>query len=205
MPQDLNEDLRNRYPFLYEHCDLACGNGWYPILAVLSAMITKNSPDTQAGQVKEKFGELRFYAYCYNDYIDGAIDMASMVSLLTCDVCGKPGALKNNGWARTLCDSCNDTGATQSAPEPVPCTQAVGKGWARLLSPLEAELQRANPANSARLSIKKAGGKLVLGYPVPEKQGTAEPLMGDGEAVRGMLDFAMAYAEKINEFTGEPT
>lgn len=44
---------------------IACGPGWYPILAHLNERIRRLAPHYEVHQVKEKYGTLRFY---YGDY-----------------------------------------------------------------------------------------------------------------------------------------
>lgn len=57
-----------------------------------------------ATQVKEKFGSLRFYYNGGDDYIDGLVRMAELISEHTCEVCGDKGELSSSGWYKTLCD-----------------------------------------------------------------------------------------------------
>lgn len=54
-------------------------------------------------QVKEKFGGLRFYYSGGDDFVRGVVYMAESMSYDTCEVCGSPGKLTNNGWYRTVC------------------------------------------------------------------------------------------------------
>ena len=58
----------------------------------------------RVAQVKEKFGGLRFYVDNADDYVRGAIEMAEMMSLRTCEVCGNRGRKHTGGWIRTLCE-----------------------------------------------------------------------------------------------------
>lgn len=58
----------------------------------------------QAGQIKEKFGGLRFYVTGGDDYTSGVISMAESMSYRTCEHCGKPGSPRDDGWVTTLCD-----------------------------------------------------------------------------------------------------
>ena len=44
-------------------------------------------------QVKEKFGGLRFYVDCNDDYIDGLISLAEGMSYNTCSECGETGEI----------------------------------------------------------------------------------------------------------------
>ncbi len=55
-------------------------------------------------QIKEKFGTLRFYYNGGDEYIDGAVRMAEIISANTCEVCGNRGSLNKGPWLRTLCD-----------------------------------------------------------------------------------------------------
>jgi hypothetical protein len=55
-------------------------------------------------QVKEKFGGLRFNVNHANDAIRQRIGTAADESFCTCEVCGQPGKLREDGWIKTLCD-----------------------------------------------------------------------------------------------------
>ena len=66
------------------------------------------SPHPRAFQVKEKFGGLSFYMTCGTDEIFGLIEEAAALSYKTCEVCGKPGEERPNGWIHTLCDYCHE-------------------------------------------------------------------------------------------------
>lgn len=55
-------------------------------------------------QVKEKFGDLRFYYTGGDDLIDGVVRMAESMSGRTCEECGAPGTHSSGGWIRTLCE-----------------------------------------------------------------------------------------------------
>jgi hypothetical protein len=55
-------------------------------------------------QVKEKFGGLRFYVNHRNDAIRRRILAAQEESFHTCEVCGQPGRLREDGRIKTLCD-----------------------------------------------------------------------------------------------------
>ena len=58
-------------------------------------------------QVKEKFGTLRFYYTGGDEYISGLVSMAESMSGVTCESCGNPAGVQNNGgWMRAICDPC---------------------------------------------------------------------------------------------------
>lgn len=60
-------------------------------------------PQIQFTQIKEKFGTLRMYTTCCDNYIDGVIAMTESMSGITCEECGKPGKLRGGGWSYTAC------------------------------------------------------------------------------------------------------
>lgn len=61
-------------------------------------------PQVVVSQVKEKFGMLRFYYHGGDDVVKGLVQMAEAMSEVTCEVCGKPGKLRDGRWVQTLCD-----------------------------------------------------------------------------------------------------
>jgi len=61
-----------------------------------------------AVQVKEKFGELRVYMHNSSEQMEDRIDEATLLSLKTCETCGKPGKSYDDGWIRTLCVPCKE-------------------------------------------------------------------------------------------------
>lgn len=102
-----------------------CGNGWYDLINDLSKKIEGINNFNLgfkiiADQVKEKYGTLRFYYHTETDegltdsqqdlnnklcaLIDDAIELAGIKTEYTCEVCGKQGKLRNNGWIQCLCD-----------------------------------------------------------------------------------------------------
>ena len=91
-----------------------CGDGWYNIIDAVCAMIQNHErnnklnnevmPPVIATQVKEKYGTLRFYYTGGDDYINGVVAMAEYMSGVTCETCGAPGEIREDGWIRTLCD-----------------------------------------------------------------------------------------------------
>ncbi len=63
-------------------------------------------PQLVATQIKEKFGDLRFYFRGGDDYCDGVVRMAEAMSAVTCEECGKPGKIEGQGWVSCRCDDC---------------------------------------------------------------------------------------------------
>jgi hypothetical protein len=64
-------------------------------------------PHPRAVQVKEKFGQLRFYLSTTTEEMGNLIREAETKSGTICEECGQPGKLINDGgWLKTTCDSC---------------------------------------------------------------------------------------------------
>jgi len=60
-------------------------------------------------QVKEKFGTLRFYYSGGDDYIRGMVSLAESLSGVTCESCGNPSEVQNDGgWMRSICNACDE-------------------------------------------------------------------------------------------------
>lgn len=129
MNKQNTKTLFERYPRLYRGRGMSvkynlmpfgfeCGDGWFEIIDRLSLQIEtecmrlsvqQNIPEESlpiAVQVKEKFGGLRFYMSGTTDAMDALIAKAYEEAKRTCEQCGAPGNLRDNGWMMTLCDSC---------------------------------------------------------------------------------------------------
>ena len=66
-------------------------------------------PQVTLDQVKEKFGTLRFYYQGGDDYIRGMVSLAESLSGVTCESCGNPSEVQNDGgWMRSVCNSCEE-------------------------------------------------------------------------------------------------
>lgn len=93
----------------------SCSNGWFPLIWDLSekleAEILKLPEESRtfccASQVKEKYGGLRFYMTTQTEKMDAYISEAESLSCRTCEICGKPGKERDDGWISTLCDKHN--------------------------------------------------------------------------------------------------
>lgn len=98
----------------------AIGPGWWPIIEDLCANIQSHVDWQQeqlekygcgngcqqvvVEQIKEKFGELRFYYTGGDPTIDGMVRMAECWATHTCETCGGRGEIRSLGWISTLCD-----------------------------------------------------------------------------------------------------
>jgi len=98
-------------------CDF--GDGWYKVLRGLCIEITEAYKKRQMDidfvpvQVKEKFGELRFYWTTIGSNHELYEELNSIVekwenkSTTVCETCGEEGVLRKDlQWVLTLCDSC---------------------------------------------------------------------------------------------------
>lgn len=107
-----------------------CGDGWYWLIDNLchsiqgyvdsrndgvkirnKARSKEEEPEAEweveAVQVKEKFGELRFYIHGGDDMVHGMIHLAEDMSWNICEVCGSTKDVTHTkGWIKTVCRSC---------------------------------------------------------------------------------------------------
>jgi hypothetical protein len=120
--EDKRNKIREKYPLLFRNpIPFECDGGWLDLIDELSSKLEgvikelfqkepelKNQYDFSAIQVKEKFGELRFYMSAYVDEMFGLITEYTDKSKKICEVCGNEAALKevNPRWYKTICDGC---------------------------------------------------------------------------------------------------
>lgn len=108
--QRIGEDLAS----MYQECwDLSVGEGWMPIVRSTSKEIKEIDVEEniQVTQVKEKFGELRFYTNWSSEEIDTIITKGVVESRSTCEECGSKDTVTQrelNRWITTLCQECFD-------------------------------------------------------------------------------------------------
>ena len=125
MKEKLQNKLYVKHPelFIEKDCDMTktcmcwgvCVNdGWFYLIDNLCDCITSYCKDNQkeiprAVQVKEKFGELRFYTHGYEDSaIGGMIWFAEHLSNSICEFCGSTEDVfqTEDGWVETICKKC---------------------------------------------------------------------------------------------------
>lgn len=88
-----------------------CSDGWFTLIYELSEQIETycqqhpEAADLIAVQVKEKFGELRFYVSPLVVEVEHLIEQARVKSRQTCERTGKPGVMccRPDGYYQTLC------------------------------------------------------------------------------------------------------
>lgn len=129
MDKELEQKLLEKYPDILKdmygpadktamHWGITCGNGWYKLLDSLLYSITAHEKSNKfsgqvitpvvAAQIKEKFGQLRFYYDGGDNFIDGMVTFAEEMSLKICEECGSTNDVKMVGknWFRSLCSDC---------------------------------------------------------------------------------------------------
>jgi hypothetical protein len=103
-----------------------CGDGWIWLIdklcdAIQSHIDNASEPVLQVvvNQVKQKFGELRFYYDGGDEVIRGMVEFAVHLSQSICEICGSTVntamITSAHGWLETLCGKC-----ANSEPRPQP-------------------------------------------------------------------------------------
>lgn len=86
-------------------------DGWLPLVYKLCEDLQATgfpSEGSGVGQIKEKFGGLRFYVDIATKEQYSLIDKAEEDSYHICEYCGEPGTLTKGGWLKTLCEKCKE-------------------------------------------------------------------------------------------------
>jgi ssDNA-binding Zn-finger/Zn-ribbon topoisomerase 1 len=103
----------SKYQSLFTDCfDFSIAAGWFPIVERLCEFIINNEPNVKIKQIKEKFGELRFYTDGNSYDLGELIESAMEESLKTCEKCGSIENVETKTkdsehyWIRTLCSEC---------------------------------------------------------------------------------------------------
>lgn len=101
--------LRHRHPALLpSSLSIDTDNGWFFILDALCGLLDSQEgageTTVRVSQIKEKFGELRFYTDGHSGRQDGSVEFAEALSGRICEACGMPGSLRGRNWVVTLCD-----------------------------------------------------------------------------------------------------
>jgi len=124
------DNLQDRFPFFYRkevtvngktytrRCSISVGPGWYKIIEDLCKQIEEAFSLLPEGeeyvfeiiQVKEKFGNLRFYYSIKTNnkslkkHISNCVVAAENKSSKVCEVCGLPGQIRQDlNWWKCLC------------------------------------------------------------------------------------------------------
>lgn len=88
------------------------GPGWRPLVRDVIKKLFVLGWDGCVHQVKEKFGELRFYCDFpgdpYTEIAFDIVDVAGFRSRFICEECGADGKQWDDGWIVTLCEKHHD-------------------------------------------------------------------------------------------------
>lgn len=112
MVDDVLLVLGGRYPQFFPAGAMrliGCYAGWLDLIdelcQALEAYLLCNpeAPEIEVVQVKEKFGELRFYVHGDDRHCRRLIALARARSLITCEVCGANGAMIGDRWVSVRC------------------------------------------------------------------------------------------------------
>lgn len=117
---EYDELLLHDFPELYERMNMtvqeSClgfgteiNKGWYEIIYYYSEKIhdymKEKNLNTRVEQVKQKFGELRWYIDNTDDFIDKLVNKAENECEKICEVCGSREEVKNTRYI-TICNKC---------------------------------------------------------------------------------------------------
>ncbi len=125
MKKELQEKLFKKYPNIFKDVDktpeesgmafgIQTGDGWFWLIDNLCEELNKykiqNKVPIKAFQVKEKFGELRFYIIEGIREQYAIIEFAMALSLFICEECGSTKNVKQRGtsYIKTLCEECEN-------------------------------------------------------------------------------------------------
>ena len=131
LPDDAGEyaedllEILNRIPVGWGRW-ISCAKGWYPLIVETNKKMRLLSPEYEIHQIKEKFGELRFYwgvsasenlekvseeqeehNRLVREIMHDVESNAEQRSRAICELCGKRGSTRaRNYWYKTLCMNC---------------------------------------------------------------------------------------------------
>ncbi len=126
MNKENTEKLFAKYPKIFVQHSLSpqetamcwgidCGDGWFWLIDNLCSHLQfdierNNHSQIEAVQVKEKFGDLRFYTNHADESQQSMINFAEFLSNSICENCGSTNNVSQNnkGWINTLCKHCWD-------------------------------------------------------------------------------------------------
>jgi hypothetical protein len=208
MKHDLDGQLCTNYPGLYRnrHDSLkqsmmrwgfACDDGWYPIIKTISELVSKHNSEVIALQVKEKFGSLRYYCSPADNYINGVVQIAGKISLITCEQCGMPGMCYSAGGRLAVRCPIHANYEQLRGAVHIPKIQRmknVGLGWSMLITTLNDMVLNHNlriKTPEASCKIRKEKNRLLI-----TQTGDDDPF------ISGLIDFTNYYAMFVDEETG---
>lgn len=112
---DWRDALKARFDPKQPFKQVTIGDGWKKLVLELTKKLDALKIKFTIGQIKEKFGGLRYYAQIDDQDVAeevlekfiGLIDDAEAASFDICEDCGEPGFRASPwGWISTLCERC---------------------------------------------------------------------------------------------------
>jgi len=110
MTDDKSITLKGKFPCFFENgFTFDCGDGWFWLIESALGLFYQHMAITadenfKIKQIKEKFGRLRIYTNCNDDFIYGVTKTIEQLSLKCCEICSLAGELRSgNIRVRTLC------------------------------------------------------------------------------------------------------
>ncbi len=125
MKQELKQQLKDKYKIFSDIHDanISVGDGWYDVIdggcLLIQEYLDKNTDiAVKVVQIKEKFGEMRFYYDGHGDhYVKEIVEMMEEATNTVCERCGIHCEKKINkvGWLKTMCNTCYDLNLAERA------------------------------------------------------------------------------------------
>lgn len=106
-PKDWAERLGRRHREIFRDSPFETGPGWRWLWEGAAELMKERGVPAgfRTTQAKEKFGTIRWYYDCSDDYeyTQSLVDSVEHLSAFICEECGKPGLIRQGGWVRCLC------------------------------------------------------------------------------------------------------
>lgn len=111
MTAQLESALANEFSFIQRDLAIECQDGWYTLIREMCGEIAAaygaadRTVDIVVEQIKEKYGQLRFYYHPWDPLIEDIVERYEDRSAYICESCGAPGCLRTDlFWVQTLCE-----------------------------------------------------------------------------------------------------
>lgn len=133
-----NKELIEKYPFLlprnrftgeipedydYSWTELdAMSDGWRKAFGIdmceeIRIALGDYVEKYRITQIKEKYGELRWYDFGAPEGVEEIINKYTKLSRKTCIICGKPATRVSIGWIMPFCDECGGSRSFEKIEE----------------------------------------------------------------------------------------
>ncbi|MCC4118447.1 hypothetical protein LLG90_24115 [Aromatoleum toluclasticum] len=195
MRDELSVLLCRRYPRLYtqvregvptgapaENWCFDCADGWFDLIDALSEVVIQyvdvtDQLEVQASDVKEKHNELSFNVHGGDDYIDGAIWMAEIMSAVVCQICG------------TIDCTAHGRLPGLSPPKTVRFPDVHRPAWRRLVQALDV---------AVNLLISRGAPEIVV-EAVREGESLRFSWSGGNDEIAGCFSLVEAFSQRLGK------